>query len=155
MKDCEFSNIDKYVMDLLSKAKHLAKDMIAIIEMINKAPVESGTNVSVQKAIETTEKLIGLRNNDSLPSAAEFPRQDSSTQEDNAFWAREDVIQSIEDAIARRTQLLTKVDDVPSFSLGITQILNTSSYEDMQNALDVDSGTKEQDVEENQKVLII
>lgn len=85
----------------------------------------------------------------SLPSATELPWQD------NAFWAREDVIQKIEDAIARRTQLLTKVDDASSFSLGVTQILNASSYEDIQNALDVDYVMKEQNVEDNLKVLII
>lgn len=132
-------SIENYAKDLISTAKEIALKIVYMLEIIDQTPVD--LNCNLQKAIVTTQKLIGCMKKDSVIYSRQMPTHTSISQEEDALWQNEAVTKWFEDVnsgTTRRDNFLNRIDDMPRFSLGLTQMFDAEKNANMNTYLCVE-----------------
>lgn len=117
--DDHSGKVEKYAQDLIENAKEVAKKIVHILEMIDRVPADVSIDCNLQKAIETTQELIGCSKKESIPYSSQMHIHNRISQEEDAFWQSDAVTkwcEDIDNAIHMRNAFLKRTDDIPNFS---------------------------------------
>ncbi|KAH6793308.1 hypothetical protein C2S52_003785 [Perilla frutescens var. hirtella] len=117
-------DIENFADKFIKMAKLLASTMVDMIAIVEGAPNHLIQSYHFKKIVDACHQLLGHINGSSSSSQTPWQTQFIETEADDDFWAdaeRVTVIAEIEMAMAKRNDFLKKADDVPSFSLGLTQ----------------------------------
>lgn len=107
-----------------------------MLETCHRAPVDIYSDCNLKKAIETIQKLIGCMKKESDIYSSQMHTHTNRSEEEDAFWTSEAVTKCFEDvvnAITKKDDFLNRTDDMPSFSLGLTQIVDTDENANMKS----------------------
>lgn len=122
------SECEDYASKLYNQAKKIGEQMVELLTMIENQPTGITMNENLERAIRTSQMLCtGGGSERTSTDCTQF----DSTQADR-FWGKSDILKciaEIEDAHKREGEFVQRTDDVPSFSLGLTQILEEVNEE--------------------------
>lgn len=115
---------ETYAAIFISKARRLADAMVEFMELIEDAQPRFLEDENLKRMMEVSHNLISSKTKSSSSDGDEVLSQIMNTQAEDDFWGNPErirIIEEIENAVIRRDNFLKKVDDIPSFSLGLTQ----------------------------------
>ncbi|KAL6564662.1 hypothetical protein OROMI_016112 [Orobanche minor] len=118
-------DVQLYAAELIKNMRDLADRFVKLMGMIEKAPQDIIGDAQFNKTIENTHKLFGYSMKETVNVGNKEPSRNMDSQLQDDFWDREDVIHAVDElekAIIKRTEYMRKLDDTPTFSLGLTQI---------------------------------
>ncbi|KAH6761356.1 hypothetical protein C2S51_018305 [Perilla frutescens var. frutescens] len=120
------TNVDSDEFSMKAKAKLKADTMVEIMQMVRGAPKHMFGTVEFNKILEATHEM--LKCFDRASTSHETPpahNQMNNTQTDDEFWENEERLALIDEIettmIKKQNALKIRADDIPSFSLGLTQ----------------------------------
>ncbi|KAL6548763.1 hypothetical protein OROGR_008529 [Orobanche gracilis] len=108
----------------ISKVRNLADAMVELMELVEDAQPRILEDENLKRMMEVSHDLISREKKTSGPGGDEVLSQFMNTQAEDEFWGNPErirIIEEIENAVIRRNNFLKKSDDIPSFSLGLTQ----------------------------------
>nr|GMC60501.1 uncharacterized protein LOC109155335 [Ipomoea batatas] len=108
--------------------------MLRISTLVETAPSAILENERFKKMFESARQLLGFK--------AQEEQDLTFSQEEDAYWGNPDVLNSV-DEIVRAVQKRNYLNDIPSFSLGLTQEEQTHGWDDV-NAVAREYGDGEQ-----------
>nr|GME06632.1 uncharacterized protein LOC109155335 [Ipomoea batatas] len=108
--------------------------MLRMSTLVETAPSAILENERFKKMFESARQLLGFK--------AQEEQDLTFSQEEDAYWGNPDVLKSV-DEIVRAVQKRIYLNDIPSFSLGLTQEEQTHSWDDI-NAVAREYGDAEQ-----------
>nr|GLL42403.1 uncharacterized protein LOC109155335 [Ipomoea trifida] len=126
--------LEDFVDEITSTTRTIATALLRMSTLVETAPSAILENERFKKMFESARQLLGFK-------AVE--EQDLTfSQEEDAYWGNPDVLKSV-DEIVRAVQKRIYLNDIPSFSLGLTQEEQTHSWDDI-NAVAREYGDAEQ-----------
>ncbi|GER32359.1 E3 ubiquitin-protein ligase, partial [Striga asiatica] len=117
---------ETFMSEFLRKSKMVAVAIVDMLRLVEQAPHKLSEHSGYKRVVDTTKSLLGCRpTENNLHNGAEPSlSQNQGTQLDDAFWSDPEtlaIIEEIENAIMKRGEFNKSADDIPSFSLGLTQ----------------------------------
>ncbi|VFQ95891.1 unnamed protein product [Cuscuta campestris] len=114
------------VRKIADKSKILSSTVIDLLKMIQDAPKSIGKNLMFRKMRNVCHRVIGINveKKDNFEQGVE--NNDIDMFEDSEFWSSPEVLAAVDKAekgAEMRKKYEDFINDVPSFSLGMTQVL--------------------------------
>lgn len=116
-----------------AKSIEVAKMMVELIKMVEEAPVNIVDDSSFKTMMLATQQLLALNTTSASPSSQNPLSQFGRIERNSDSWdtpATKEALEEMDKANAERMKFVSKVDDMPSFSLGLTQ-----DFQDAENRL--------------------
>nr|GME11524.1 uncharacterized protein LOC109155335 [Ipomoea batatas]GME19877.1 uncharacterized protein LOC109155335 [Ipomoea batatas] len=126
--------LEDFVDEITSTTRTIATALLRISTLVETAPSAILENERFKKMFESARQLLGFK--------AQEEQDLTFSQEEDAYWGNPDVLNSV-DEIVRAVQKRTYLNDIPSFSLGLTQEEQTHGWDDV-NAVAREYGDGEQ-----------
>nr|GMC48059.1 uncharacterized protein LOC109155335 [Ipomoea batatas] len=111
-----------FINELTSNTRTIATGLLKVARLVENAPTAILEDDRFKKMFETARQLLGFK-------AQEDQDLTFSRQED-AFWSNPEFLNAV-DEIVRAVQKRTYLNDIPSFSLGLTQDEQTQRWDDV------------------------
>nr|GMD38006.1 uncharacterized protein LOC109155335 [Ipomoea batatas] len=113
---------DDFVDEITSTTRTIATALLRISTLVETAPSAILENERFKKMFESARQLLGFK--------AQEEQDLTFSQEEDAYWGNLDVLNSV-DEIVRAVQKRTYLNDIPSFSLGLTQEEQNHGWDDV------------------------
>nr|GMD34328.1 uncharacterized protein LOC109155335 [Ipomoea batatas] len=126
--------LEDFVDEITSTTRTIATALLRISTLVETAPSAILENERFKKMFESAGQVLGFK--------AQEEHDLTFSQEEDAYWGNLDVLNSV-DEIVRAIQKRTYLNDVPSFSLGLTQEEQNHGWDDV-NAVAREYGDGEQ-----------
>nr|GMD88152.1 uncharacterized protein LOC109155335 [Ipomoea batatas] len=133
-----------FINELTSNTRTIATGLLKVARLVENAPTAILEDDRFKKMFETARQLLGFK--------AQEDQHLTFSQQKDAFWSNPEFLNAV-DEIVRAVQKRTYLNDIPSFSLGLTQDEQTQRWDDV-NAVAREYNECEQskEGEENQVV---
>ncbi|KAH6797073.1 hypothetical protein C2S52_021627 [Perilla frutescens var. hirtella] len=111
--------LDEFTEEYKTKSKLLADTIVKLITLLDRAPKEVSDSARFKSMVDGAQHLVGNK----FGSTESISVTQEARNEDD-FWRNPEcisIIEGIENAILKRAEFNSRDDDIPSFSLGLTQ----------------------------------
>nr|GME04420.1 uncharacterized protein LOC109155335 [Ipomoea batatas] len=126
--------LEDFVDEITSTTRTIATALLRMSTLVETAPSATLENERFKKMFESARQLLGFKAQEELDL--------TFSQEEDAYWGNPDVLNSV-DEIVRAVQKRNYLNDIPSFSLGLTQEEQNHGWDDV-NAVAREYGDGEQ-----------
>ncbi|KAH6763123.1 hypothetical protein C2S52_020556 [Perilla frutescens var. hirtella] len=111
--------LDEFTEEYKTTSKLLADTIVKLITLLDRAPKEVSDSARFKSMVDGAQHLVGNK----FGSTESISVTQEARNEDD-FWGNPEcisIIKGIENAILKRAEFNSRDDDIPSFSLGLTQ----------------------------------
>ncbi|VFQ80257.1 unnamed protein product [Cuscuta campestris] len=125
------------VRKIADKSKILASTIIDLLNMIQDAPKSMAKNLMFRKMRNVCHKVIGINVEKKDNIEQDLKNNERDMSEDSDFWSSPDLwaaVDEAEKAAEVRKKYEEFINDVPSFSLGMAQVLEEDVESNRENA---------------------
>nr|GMD82158.1 uncharacterized protein LOC109155335 [Ipomoea batatas] len=105
-----------------SNTRTIATGLLKVARLVENAPTAILEDDRFKKMFETARQLLGFK--------AQEDQHLTFSQQEDAFWSNPEFLNAV-DEIVRAVQKRTYLNDIPSFSLGLTQDEQTQRWDDV------------------------
>ncbi|CAA0817913.1 Unknown protein, partial [Striga hermonthica] len=117
---------ESFMTEFLRKSKMVANAIVDMLRVVEQAPNKLSEHYDYKMVVDTAGSLLGCRSTENNLHNGTEPSlsQNQGSQLDDAFWSDPEtlaIIEEIENAVMKRDEFKKSEDDIPSFSLGLTQ----------------------------------
>nr|GLL27377.1 uncharacterized protein LOC109171666 [Ipomoea trifida] len=113
---------DGFINEITSNTRSIATGLLKVARLVENAPTAILEDDRFKKMFETARQLLGFK--------AQEDQHLTFSQQEDAFWGNPEFLNAV-DEIVRAVQKRTYLNDVPSFSLGLTQEEQTQRWDDV------------------------
>nr|GMC97383.1 uncharacterized protein LOC109155335 [Ipomoea batatas] len=111
-----------FINELTSNTWTIATGLLKVARLVENAPTAILEDDRFKKMFETARQLLGFK--------AQEDQDLTFSQQEDAFWSNPEFLNAV-DEIVRAVQKRTYLNDIPSFSLGLTQDEQTQRWDDV------------------------
>nr|GMC92305.1 uncharacterized protein LOC109155335 [Ipomoea batatas] len=111
-----------FINEITSNTRTIATWLLKVARLVENAPTAILEDDRFKKMFETARQLLGFK--------AQEDQHLTFSQQEDAFWGNPEFLNAV-DEIVRAVQKRTYLNDVPSFSLGLTQEEQTQRWDDV------------------------
>nr|GMC71114.1 uncharacterized protein LOC109155335 [Ipomoea batatas] len=111
-----------FINEITSHTRTIATRLLKVARLVENAPIAILEDDRFKKMFESAWQLLGFK--------AQEDQHLTFSQQEDAFWGNPELLNAI-DEIVRVVQKRTYLNDVPSFSLGLTQEEQTQRWDDV------------------------
>nr|GMD50604.1 uncharacterized protein LOC109155335 [Ipomoea batatas] len=115
-------SIPGFINELTSNTRTIATGLLKVARLVENAPTAILEDDRFKKMFETARQLLGFK--------AQEDQDLTFSQQEDAFWSNPEFLNAV-DEIVRAVQKRTYLNDIPSFSLGLTQDEQTQRWDDV------------------------
>nr|GMC82096.1 uncharacterized protein LOC109155335 [Ipomoea batatas] len=111
-----------FINEITSNTRTIATWLLKVARLVENAPTAILEDDRFKKMFETARQLLGFK--------VQEDQHLTFSQQEDAFWGNPEFLNA-DDEIVRAVQKRTYLNDVPSFSLGLTQEEQTQRWDDV------------------------
>nr|GMD89572.1 uncharacterized protein LOC109155335 [Ipomoea batatas] len=111
-----------FINELTSNTRTIATGLLKVARLVENAPTAILEDDRFKKMFETARQLLGFK--------AQEDQHLTFSQQEDAFWSNPEFLNAV-DEIVRAVQKRSYLNDIPSFSLGLTQDEQTQRWDDV------------------------
>nr|GLL35869.1 uncharacterized protein LOC109155335 [Ipomoea trifida] len=111
-----------FINELTSNTRTIATGLLKVARLVENAPTAILEDDRFKKMFETARQLLGFK--------AQEDQDLTFSQQEDAFWSNPEFLNAV-DEIVRAVQKRTYLNDIPSFSLGLTQDEQPQRWDDV------------------------
>nr|GMC92218.1 uncharacterized protein LOC109155335 [Ipomoea batatas] len=114
--------VNTYLQTHSCNTRTIATGLLKVARLVENAPTAILEDDRFKKMFETARQLLGFK--------AQEDQHLTLSQQEDAFWSNPEFLNAV-DEIVRAVQKRTYLNDIPSFSLGLTQDEQTQRWDDV------------------------